>query len=145
MLYCDKIDLSKGIDVAKSNNSKECIICHYCFFNNWFKCQDSVRSADSRCIIHDISKSEAIHILKILFLMIVGIYKMRSKKINIKNYVRYRENLFKPEILESIHFFIDRKSYKDFTRYHPDKSIKILNLYYDELIEILKGMKEKNT
>ena len=54
---------------------------------------------------------------------------MRSKKINIKNYVRYRENLFKPEILESIHFFIDRKSYKDFTRYHPDKSIKILNLY----------------
>ena len=29
MLYYDRIDLSEGIDVAKSNNSKECIICHY--------------------------------------------------------------------------------------------------------------------
>ena len=29
MLYCDRIDLSEEIDVAKSNNSKECIVCHY--------------------------------------------------------------------------------------------------------------------
>ena len=32
MLYYDRNDLSKGIDVAKSNNSKEWIICHYWFF-----------------------------------------------------------------------------------------------------------------
>ena len=31
MLYYDRIDLSEGVDVgkAKSNNSKECIVCHY--------------------------------------------------------------------------------------------------------------------
>ena len=30
MLECDKIDISKGIDVNKSNDkSKECDICHY--------------------------------------------------------------------------------------------------------------------
>ena len=29
MLYYDGIDLSEGIDFAKSNNSKEYIVCHY--------------------------------------------------------------------------------------------------------------------
>ena len=28
MLYYDRIDLGEGIDFAKSNNSKECIIFH---------------------------------------------------------------------------------------------------------------------
>ena len=31
----------------------------------------------------------------------------------------------------------------NFTRYHPDKSITVLNLYYDELIEKYEG--KKNT
>ena len=30
MLHIDRIDLSEGIDPAKSNNSNECIVCHYC-------------------------------------------------------------------------------------------------------------------
>ena len=42
MLYYDRIDISKGIDLAKSNNSKECIICHFFFFNHGFKIQDIV-------------------------------------------------------------------------------------------------------
>ena len=29
MLHYDSIDISKGTDLAKSNNSKECMICHY--------------------------------------------------------------------------------------------------------------------
>ena len=29
MLYCDRIDITEGIDLAKSNSSKECMICHY--------------------------------------------------------------------------------------------------------------------
>ena len=37
MLYYYRIDLSQGIDVAKSNNSKKCIICHYWLFNHGFK------------------------------------------------------------------------------------------------------------
>ena len=42
MLYYDRIDTSKGIDLAKSNKSKECMICHSFFFNHGFKFQDSV-------------------------------------------------------------------------------------------------------
>ena len=42
MLCYDRIDLSEGIDVAKSNDSKECFICHYWFFNHGFKFQDFV-------------------------------------------------------------------------------------------------------
>ena len=38
----DTIDISKGIDFAKSNNSKEFMICHYSFFNHGFEFQDSV-------------------------------------------------------------------------------------------------------
>ena len=31
MLYYGRIDLIEGIDVAKSNNSKKCIMCHLFF------------------------------------------------------------------------------------------------------------------
>ena len=86
MLYYDRIDISKGIDLAKSNNSKECMICHYWFFNNEIKFQDSVcngchvltvlsvnisdidimtiKNVDYRCVIHSISKSKAINLLE---------------------------------------------------------------------------------
>ena len=37
MLYYDRIDIRKGIGNAKNNNSKECMICHYWFFNHGFK------------------------------------------------------------------------------------------------------------
>ena len=81
MLYCDRIHLSEGIYLAKSNNSKECIIHRYRFFNQGCKFQDSicngchnltmlsinitnvaivtVKNVDYCCIIHN-SKSEAI-------------------------------------------------------------------------------------
>ena len=81
MLHYDRIDTSDGIDLAKSNNSKECMICHYWFFNHGFKFQDSVcnschdlkmlsvnvsnitiiivKNVDYRCIIHNNNKSEA--------------------------------------------------------------------------------------
>ena len=42
MLHYKRIDLSKGIDLAKSKRSKQCMICHLCFFNNGFKFRDSV-------------------------------------------------------------------------------------------------------
>ena len=86
MLYYDKIDISEGIDVAKSNNSEECMICHYWCFNHGFKFQDSicndchdltmlsvnisdvtivpVKNVDYRCFILNISKSETMNLLK---------------------------------------------------------------------------------
>ena len=37
MLHYDRIDIGEGIDLPKSNNSKECMICHYWFFNHEFE------------------------------------------------------------------------------------------------------------
>ena len=50
MLHYDRIDVSEGIDVNKTNGSKECNICHYCYFlNHSFRFQPNV---SSRC--HDL-------------------------------------------------------------------------------------------
>ena len=40
MLHYNRIDLSKGIDPAISNNSRECIVCHQWFFNHELEFQD---------------------------------------------------------------------------------------------------------
>ena len=43
MLYFDTIEVSEGIDVDKTIASKECDICHYCYFLNYsFKFQPNV-------------------------------------------------------------------------------------------------------
>ena len=34
MLKSDKINISEGIDVNKTNESKECMLCHYWYFLN---------------------------------------------------------------------------------------------------------------
>ena len=34
MLEYDKIDISEGIDINKTNDSKECMLCHYWYFLN---------------------------------------------------------------------------------------------------------------
>ena len=40
LLYYERIDVSEGIDVKKTNASKECDICHYWYFlNKSFKFQ----------------------------------------------------------------------------------------------------------
>ena len=86
MLYYDRIDTSEGIDPTKSNKSRECMICNYFSFNHGLKFQDYVcngchdltmssvnisdiaiitlKNVDYRCIIHNISKSEAINLLE---------------------------------------------------------------------------------
>ena len=86
MLYYNRIDINEGINPVKSNRSKKYMICHYWFFNHAFKFQDSVcngchdltilclnisniaiiivENVDYRCIIHNISKSEATDLLE---------------------------------------------------------------------------------
>ena len=83
MLYYDIIDISEGMDLAKSSNSEECMICNYSCLNHRFKFQDSecnrchnltmlsvnisdiaitsIKNVDYCCFIHNISKSEAIN------------------------------------------------------------------------------------
>ena len=82
----NQTDISKGIDLVTSNSSKECMVCHHWCFNHGFKFQDytcndcndltmwsvnisnvaiiAVKNVDYCCIIHNISKSEAINLLK---------------------------------------------------------------------------------
>ena len=85
MLYYNKIKLSERTDVGKSNNSKECMICHYWYFNHWLNFQNSVCNGGHdflmlylnisnitiitvkrihHWIIHNISKSDAINLLE---------------------------------------------------------------------------------
>ena len=44
MLYYDRVDVSKGTDLAETNNSKEYMICYCWFFSHGFKFQDYVCS-----------------------------------------------------------------------------------------------------
>ena len=50
MLYYNRNDVSKGTDVAKSNKSKEYIVCYYWFFNHGF-----LRLCIQWLILHTIS------------------------------------------------------------------------------------------
>ena len=98
---------------------------------------------------NDISKSEAIHLLKNYVLDDRGSQKMHSKNINIKNQIHYHfENLIKPKKLETRNICIDKKIYKNlvvyFTRYHTAKPITMLNLRYDKLIGKIDDYVGKN-
>ena len=87
MLYFVRIDISKGIYLTKSSTkSRECMICHYWFFNYGFKFQYSIcngchdlsmlcpnishiaiitdKNVDYRCIMYNINKSGAINLSK---------------------------------------------------------------------------------
>ena len=82
-----RIDVSRGTDINKTIASKECDICHYCFFlNKAFKFQSyvcngwhgllimsmslsgiailSIKGSDNICIISGINKSEAINLMQ---------------------------------------------------------------------------------
>ena len=108
MLYYNRIAISEGIDLAKSNNSKEWMICNYCFFNRGFESQDyvcngchdlsmlclnisditiiTIKNVNYRCIIHSISKSEATNLLGNSVLEDRGTYK----KIFILNFILFK-------------------------------------------------------
>ena len=87
MIYYDRIDVFKGIDVNKTNESKECDICHYWYFLDkrfMFEAYASkychnllmmsknlddtailiINGIQYRCTISRISKSEAVNLLE---------------------------------------------------------------------------------
>ena len=80
MLQYKKIDASEGIDINKTNASKECMLCHYWYFKDvGFKFEprlqqmyvlmtpyelkniaiSNVKGVDFWCILWGISKDEA--------------------------------------------------------------------------------------
>ena len=87
MLYFDRIDVFKGIDINKTSASKECDIFHHWHFLNYsFKFQSNVcnrwhdllimsmnfsdiaisniKGSDFRCIISWISKNDTINLMQ---------------------------------------------------------------------------------
>ena len=87
MLYFDRIDISKGIDINKTSASKECDIFHHWYFLNYsFKFQSNVcnrwhdllimsmnftdiailniKGSDFCCIISWISKNDTINLMQ---------------------------------------------------------------------------------
>ena len=87
MLYFDRIDVSEEIVVNKTNASKECDICHRCYFLNYsfkfqanvcHRCHDllmmsmnlsdiailNIKGSDYRCIISLISKNRTIKLME---------------------------------------------------------------------------------
>ena len=88
MLYYQRTDLSKSTDLAKSNNSKECVVSNYWYFNNEFRfpmlCLNlsgiamiTIKCIGYLCIIHDISKSEAINMSENYALNDTNIFMIR--------------------------------------------------------------------
>ena len=86
MLQCEKISVSEGTDIDKTNASEECILCHYWHCNDVVlkfephvcnKCHNvlmiayelqniailNVKRAELRCILWGISRNEAVHSL----------------------------------------------------------------------------------
>ena len=86
MLQYERIDVSEGIDLNKSDKSKECMICHYWYFKNidykyqanvCNKCHDfsmvvydlkdfmvlNIKGVDYRCYIFNMNKNDAINLL----------------------------------------------------------------------------------
>ena len=86
MLQCERIDVSEGIDSNKSDESKECMICHYWNFKDigykyepyvCNRCQDlsmvvydlndfmilNIKGVDYRCYVFNVSKNNAIKLL----------------------------------------------------------------------------------
>ena len=86
MIQCERIDVSEGIDLCKSNKSKECMICHYWYFKDigyeyehyvCNACHDlsmmvynlddfkilNIKDVDYRCFVFIMSKNDAIKLL----------------------------------------------------------------------------------
>ena len=59
MLYCDRIDISEGIDVSRTSVSKECSICHYHYFlDKRFKFQPDVCNVRHDVLIMSINLND---------------------------------------------------------------------------------------
>ena len=87
MLYFDRTEVSEGIDVNKTNEPKECDICHYWYFLNkgftfqpnvYNRCHcllmmsmnlsnaaiSNIKHDDYCCIISRISRNETINLIQ---------------------------------------------------------------------------------
>ena len=95
MIYCSKTGLTEGVNLTRRKSSKECIVCHYWYFNHRFKFKKpvcngyhdlimmspdfnnialiSIKGHDYCCIIHSVEILMQFLCYKILCLMIVDL------------------------------------------------------------------------
>ena len=69
MLQYDRIDVLEGIDINKTSESKECILCHYWYFKDVgymiaYELKNiailDAKGVDFRCILWSISKNDVV-------------------------------------------------------------------------------------
>lgn len=74
MLHYNRTDLSVGIDIVKSNNCKEYLLCHYWIFNYEFEFQSSAcnRYHDLKMLCLNLSDI-AIITVNVLFIVLLRI------------------------------------------------------------------------
>ena len=89
MLYYDRINISEGIDLAKSNNSKEWTLCHYWFFNHGFEFQDSVCNGCHDLAMLKVNISD-IAIITVKMLIIVVLFITLA---NLKQLIYYKKKI----------------------------------------------------
>ena len=82
MVYHDRIDVSKGIDVNKTNKSKECDICHYWYFlDKGFKFQPDVCNGSYDLLMISMKLSDIailnIHGLLIIVVLLAELVKVK--------------------------------------------------------------------
>ena len=82
MLYHDRIDVSKEIDVNKTNKSKECDICHYWYFlDKGFKFQPDVCNGSHDLLMISMKLSDIailnIHGLLIIVVLLAELVKVK--------------------------------------------------------------------
>ena len=87
MLYYHRIEISEEIDLAKSNNSKVCMVGHYWFLNHGLKFQDSLCYVCHNLTILSLNKSDLIIItVKIVAYCCIIHVICESKAINLFKY-----------------------------------------------------------
>ena len=106
MLQYERLDISEGIDINKSDKLKECMICHYWYFKDiGYKCQPhvcnkshdllmfvydlknfmtlNIKGVDYTCYVFNMSKNDAINFLNNSLLDNKGVlYWILVQKIN---------------------------------------------------------------
>ena len=80
MLYYERTDVSKGTDLTKSNSSKECMICHYWFFNHGFKFQDFVYNGCHDLTMLCLNISDITIIMLKMLIIVVLLIKLANLK-----------------------------------------------------------------
>ena len=82
MLYYDRIDVYEGIDVNKTNKSKECDICYCCYFlSKGFKFLTYVCSRSHDLLMMSINHSHFIFQKLKMLIIVVLLVKLANVKL----------------------------------------------------------------